>query len=231
MRLRNRIRTAWARFWMQFAGLSPMSRLAMGMAAWYAPPYLGRHHLADLNSKGFYISPRATVCHNRLQLGPNVFIDDGVIIYGVRNGGPVELGKGVHIHREVIIQTGDNGSLTIGSGTHIQPRCIFSGFKGSIVIGNGVDIAPNCAFYSYDHGIAPGENIRNQPLQSKGGIIIEDGAWLGFGVIVMDGVKIGRGAVIGAGAVVTTDIPEGAIAAGVPARVMKMRAYLRKDNG
>ncbi len=65
--------------------------------------------------------------------------------------------------------------------------------------------------------------IRKQPLQSKGPIIIEDDAWLGFGAIVLSGVHIGKGAVIGAGAVVTHDVPEGAVAVGSPARVVKMR--------
>ena len=50
-----------------------------------------------------------------------------------------------------------------------------------------------------------------------------DDAWLGYGVIVLDGVRIGKGAVVGAGSVVTEDIPDGGIAVGVPARVVKMR--------
>jgi len=70
------------------------------------------------------------------------------------------------------------------------------------------------------------ELIKNQPLQTKGGILIEDNVWLGFGVIVLSGVRIGKGAVIGAGSVVTDDIPAGAIAVGVPARVVKMRCDL-----
>jgi acetyltransferase-like isoleucine patch superfamily enzyme len=89
-----------------------------------------------------------------------------------------------------------------------------------------VSIAPNCAFYPYDHGIAPGKLILKQPLTTKGDIIIEDDVWLGVGVIVLSGVHIGTGAVIGAGSVVTRDIPEGAIAFGAPARVVKMRSGL-----
>jgi len=40
---------------------------------------------------------------------------------------------------------------------------------------------------------------------------------------VMDGVRLGRGVVVGAGAVVTSDLPDGAVAAGVPARVLRVR--------
>jgi len=226
MRLNNRIRNVWARLWIRFSGMGPFGRFAMGLAAWNAPPYLGRCHLANLNPKGFYVSAKATIHHSLLRIGPNVFIDDGVIIYRDQNGGAVELSKGVHIHRDGILQTGENGSITIGSGTHIQPRCLLSAFMAPIQIGAFVEIAPNCAFYPYDHGFKPNKPISRQPLQTKGGIIIGDEAWLGFGIIVLDGVKIGRGAVIAAGAVVTKDIPDGAIAGGVPARVIKMRSDL-----
>ena len=63
----------------------------------------------------------------------------------------------------------------------------------------------------------------DQNLATKGGIVIEDDAWIGVGTIILDGVRIGNGAVVGAGAVVNDDIPDETIAAGVPARVIKMR--------
>ena len=175
-----------------------------------------------MNPKGF-ISHRATICHSDLHLSSKVYIDDRVLIYQDKAGGPVELAEGVHLHRNTIIQTGRGGSCTIGAHTHIQPRCQFSAYKAPIKIGCHVEIAPNCAFYPYDHGIAPDERITRQPLTTKGPIIIDDDVWLGIGVIVLSGVRIGKGAVIGAGAVVIQDIPDNAIAAGVPARVLKMR--------
>jgi len=73
------------------------------------------------------------------------------------------------------------------------------------------------------HGIVAGKPIKKQPLQTKGGILIDDDALLSVGVIVLDGVRIGKGAVIGAGSVVTTNIPDNAVAVGVPARVIKIR--------
>jgi acetyltransferase-like isoleucine patch superfamily enzyme len=165
-----------------------------------------------------------------LKIGNNSFIGDRVTIFQA-NGGSIKLGKEVQLYSDIILETGDGGCINIGAGTHIQPRCSLSAYKGSINIGCRVEIAPNCGFYPYDHGFDPEIRIRNQPLQTKGGIIVEDDSWLGFGVIVLDGVRIGEGAVVGAGSVVTKDIPDGAIATGVPARVIKMRTELIKGSG
>ena len=218
-------RDYWAKFWMQFAGLGRGGRLAMRLAGVFAPPYKGRRFLARLCAFG-YIAPSAAVHHADLKLGRNVFIGDRVIIYEADGGGTVKIGDGAHIHQDVVIETGQDGRLTIGAHTHVQPRCQFSAYIGSIEIGRGVQIAPGCAFYPYDHGFKSGSLITQQPLQSKGGIRIEDDAWLGYGAIVLDGVTIGKGAVIGAGAVVKESIPDGAIAVGVPARIVGTRGAI-----
>jgi acetyltransferase-like isoleucine patch superfamily enzyme len=214
--------SAWARFWMLFAGMSRLGRVATWIATWFAPPYHGRDALSWWNPKG-YISPRAVIHHNDVHLGSHVFIDDRVLIYQARGGGLVEVGERVHLYRDSIIQNGHGGNVRIGARTYIQPRCMISAFQGPIDIGCGVEIAPNCSFYSYNHGFSQEEPISQQPLHTKGGIVIEDGVWIGVGVIVLDGVRIGEGAVIGAGSVVTTSVPPRAIAVGVPARVVRMR--------
>ena len=54
-------------------------------------------------------------------------------------------------------------------------------------------------------------------------IVIGDDVWVGYGAQVMAGVTIGSHSIIGAGAVVTRDVPEYAVAVGVPARVIKDR--------
>lgn len=218
----ERLINRWTQFWMKYAGLGPAGKAASWLAGLLAPPYYGRTALAELNPRG-YISPKATIYHSSLKLGAHIFVGDHVLIYRDHDGGPVNLSTGVHLYRDTIIQTGEGGSLSIGEHTHIQPRCQFSAYKSPIQIGNRVEIAPNCAFYSYDHGIALDRPVRDQPLQTKGGIIVGDEAWLGVGVIVLDGVRIGKGAVIGAGSVVARDVPDNAVAFGVPARVVKMR--------
>lgn len=209
---------------MQHAGLSFSGRIATRLAVWFTPPYKSRCCLAHLNPKG-YIAPDATIKHDSLQLGGNVFIGDRVVIYQTKNSGSVALDKGVELYSDIIIETGEGGNVKIGDNTHIQPRCQLSAFMGSIQIGCRVEIAPNCAFYPYNHDFVLGKPIRDQPLKTKGGIIVGDDAWLGFGVIVLDGVKIGKGAVVGAGSVVTQDIPDNAVAVGVPARIVKMRGH------
>ena len=214
---------------MRYAGLSYSGRIATRLATWFTPPYKSRCCLAHLNPKG-YIAPSATINHDGLQLGGNVFIGDRVVIYQTKNSGSVELGKGVELYSDIIIETGEGGSVKIGANTHIQPRCQFSAFMAPIQIGCRVEIAPNCAFYPYNHDLVPGKPIRDQPLKTKGGIVVGDDAWLGFGVVVLDGVRIGKGAVVGAGSVVTRDIPDNAIAVGVPARVVKMRGDMTPKN-
>jgi acetyltransferase-like isoleucine patch superfamily enzyme len=65
--------------------------------------------------------------------------------------------------------------------------------------------------------------------RSSRGIELGENVWLGTGTKVLDGVRIGRNVVVGAGSVVRDDLPEGVIAAGVPARVIRERAP--KDAG
>jgi acetyltransferase-like isoleucine patch superfamily enzyme len=210
---------------MNCSGSGFYGRLATRLATWASPPHKASTHLAKLTPKG-YVAPGAQIYHPDLRCGKNVFIGDRVLIFWADKGGHVEIGDRVCILRDTIIETGENGSLTLGADTYIHPRCQINAYKAAIRIGTGVLIAANCAFYPHNHGILPGRPIREQPLQSKGDIVIGDNVWLGTGVIVLGGVKIGEGAVIGAGSVVTRDIPAGAISMGAPARVIRMRSDL-----
>jgi len=145
------------------------------------------------------------------------------MLFQTTGGGLLKIGSHVTVFRDCILETGHGGTLVIDDGVAIHPRCQINAYLAPVHIGKGVMIAPNCALYSYSHGIRSGEAIARQPLQSKGGIDIGDGAWLGVGVIVLSGVRIGKGAVVGAGAVVTQNIPDEAVAFGVPARVIGFR--------
>jgi acetyltransferase-like isoleucine patch superfamily enzyme len=212
----------WSRFWMRYTGRGPIGRTATRLATLGTSPYFGRVHLADLNPRG-YVSPTAVIDHHDLRLGQHVFVGDNVVICQRHRGGVVEFGDHVHLYGDTFINTGEGGTVSIAADSHIQQRCYFSAFLGRIQIGRRAEIAPNCGFYAHNHGVALGKSIREQPLSTKGGLVIEDDVWLGFGVVVLDGVRIGSGAVIAAGSVVTIDIPGNAIASGNPARVIRFR--------
>lgn len=103
-------------------------------------------------------------------------------------------------------------------------------FGNKITIGNNVLIAPNVQIYTATHPIKLNERLT--PTETPDGIeyvrhtyalpvTIEDGCWIGGGVIILPGVTIGRGSVIGAGSVVTKSIPANTLAAGNPCKVIR----------
>lgn len=218
----TRITARWTTFWVRRGGLTPFGRAASWLATRFTPPYKGLAVLARKSPRGF-VAPGAQIFCRELRRGANVFIGPRVTIYQGREGGPVSLGDRAHIHQDTVIEVGKGGSVSVGPDSHIQPRCQLSAYAAAIRIGAGVQVAPACGFYPYDHGIAPGVPMREQPLRSRGDIVIEDDVWIGYGVVLLSGVRIGAGAVVGAGSVVTADVPAGAIVAGVPARVIRMR--------
>lgn len=229
MQIKKRLRGAlrpkwwWTVFWMRFAGLTRRGRFASRMAACAAPPYKGARFLANLHPLGF-VSHRAHIAPDALHRGAHVFVGERVTVYRASPGaGKVHLGAGASIHQDTLIEVGDGGEVRIGDHTHIQPGCLLAAYVAPIRMGNEVQIASGCRFYAYNHAFAQGAAIAAQPLTSKGGILLEDDVWLGAGVTVLDGVTIGCGAVVGAGALVTRDVPPGAIAAGVPAKVVRYR--------
>lgn len=212
----------WIRICLKFAGRSLPGRVAYALAALAVPPYKGARSLASKTHRGF-IAWTAKLHGASITLGSQSFVGDAVVLFQGEDGDDISIGEKSSINQGCIVETGQGGRVTIGKGTHIQPGCQLSAYKGSLTIGDGVQVAPSCAFYPYNHGFDTGTPIIKQPLTSKGGIVIEDDVWLSYGVVVLDGVTIGRGAIIGAGSVVTRDIPANAIAAGSPAKVVKMR--------
>jgi acetyltransferase-like isoleucine patch superfamily enzyme len=229
-----RLASLWVRLWMSFASTSAVGRIATRLATWGAPPYRARRHLARLNPRG-YVAPSATIVHRDLRLGRHIFIGDRVVLFQAHQGGWIEIGDGALVHTDACLETGDGGTISIGAESTIHARCTLTAYKSAITIGRGVALAPNCALYPYDHGIEPGRPIREQPLSSRGPIVIDDEAWLGANVTVLSGVRIGKGAVVGAGSVVTRDVPDGAIVAGSPARLLGSReqfaSHLREVAG
>jgi acetyltransferase-like isoleucine patch superfamily enzyme len=208
---------------MRHSGQRGLGRWCTWLASQLVGPYKDKKILANLTHKP-YISPKAQIRCEHLSIGTNAFIDDYVTIYEHPDGAGIQVGDRVHIHRGTIIEVGAGGQVTIDADTHIQGNCNLKGFLGSLHIGKHVQLAPQCALSPYEHGFQDRDKpIREQPIHTKGDIVIQDDVWLGIGVVVLDGVTIGQGAVLGARAVVTDDIPAYSIAVGIPAKVIGQR--------
>jgi len=109
-------------------------------------------------------------------------------------------------------------SLRIGDDTSIN-RFVNIVCAGSVRLGDGVLIADR-AFISDIDGTPPSLGLRaGQPRPRP--ITIEDGAYLGAGVIVKPGVTIGRYAYVSAASIVVEDVPEHTLVAGAPARAVR----------
>ena len=137
------------------------------------------------------------------------------------------LADGVSIYAQTRIVLGDVVAdecvgLRIGARTIVNVGCYLSG-EGGLQIGEDVLIGPHAKLLSGGHAIDEGDAViaRNRITRAK--IVVEDGAWIGAGAIVLEGVTIGRGAVVAAGALVRQDVPAGMVAAGMPARLIRSR--------
>lgn len=91
---------------------------------------------------------------------------------------------------------------------------------------NGVLTGPNILITDNAHGASMAELLdtppRLRPLHSKGPVVIEDNVWIGEKSSIMPGVHIGKGAIIAANSVVTHDIPSYCVAAGIPAKLLRL---------
>jgi len=140
---------------------------------------------------------------------------------GVEIGNNFTLGKYAVIECTGVLRNVGN-SLKIGDNVGINHYC-FIGVRGNITIGNNVIFGPRVNIFSENHNFARIDTpIKNQGVTKEDTIIGND-VWIGASVSIMPGVKVGNGCVIAAGSVVTKDIADFLVVAGVPAKVIKNR--------
>jgi len=126
------------------------------------------------------------------------------------------LGEDVDIRPPVFFDYGHQ--TTVGDRTFINAGVTILDV-GRVTIGAEVQIGPGVQLLTPTHPLDPAR--RRAGWEAQKPIVIEDGVWLGGGVIVCPGVTIGENSVIGAGAVVTRDVPAGVVAVGNPCRVLR----------
>ena len=131
--------------------------------------------------------------------GINARIEPGTIIRDM-----VEIGDNAVIMMGAIINIG----AVIGKGTMIDMGCVLG---GRAIVGNNCHIGAGTVLA----GVV-------EPASATP-VIVEDDVMIGANAVVLEGVRIGKGAVVAAGAVVVKDVPENAVVAGVPAKLIKMK--------
>ena len=133
--------------------------------------------------------------------------------------GRLEIGRGTVLESGVTVQSA-KGRIRLGQRVYLS-RGVALGVVDLVEIGDFALVGPGCYITDADHRFEdPLLPLPDQGMTVKGPTVIEDNVWLGANVVVTSGVRIGRRSVIGANSVVTRDIPEFSIAAGIPAKVV-----------
>jgi acetyltransferase-like isoleucine patch superfamily enzyme len=156
---------------------------------------------------------------HKIFIGDDVVIDDNCLVdaKGDTNSG-ITIGSRVFVGRNSILSC-KNGDIELADGANIGFNCeVFSASR--VTVGKDVLVAAYAYLVGGDHAF----NDRSRGVLEQGrhsaGIAVGAGAWIGAGATILDGVTVGERAIVGAGAVVRGDVPAGATAVGVPARVL-----------
>ena len=163
-----------------------------------------RIHLGDrvVISEGVILDARNDSSEQVIRLDDDVMLANYVVISC--KSGTVDIGARAGIGAGTIVQSTNDCPVSIGADAIIGPRCY--------IVGGGS--------YRMDRTDVP---IREQGIVADGGCTIENNVWLGAAVNVLGGVTIRSGGVAAAGAVVTRDIDEDTVCAGVPAKPVRKR--------
>jgi acetyltransferase-like isoleucine patch superfamily enzyme len=133
----------------------------------------------------------------------------------------MEFGSAVFIGSQTMIQGRFDGTCRIGNHVWIGPHAYFD--ARNLVIEDYVGWGPGAKVLGSSHtGDPVGVPIIATPLSIKP-VVIGFGADIGTNATILPGVHVGAHSIVGAGAVVTTDVPDYAIVAGVPARLVRYR--------
>jgi len=152
----------------------------------------------------------------QVEFGTNVVVHPFTNLYGCTIGDNTRIGPYVEIQEGVVI----------GADCKIQSHsfiCTGVTIEDEVFIGHGV------MFINDKHPRATNEQgaLQTEADWDLLPTLVERGASLGSGAVVLGGIRIGSDAVVGAGAVVAADVAPGATVAGVPARMLTPRGGAR----
>lgn len=107
-------------------------------------------------------------------------------------------------------------NIHVGKDVFINACCHFQD-HGGVTIGDGCQIGHNVVFATLNHGLAPEDRKSTYPAP----IVLGQNVWVGSNATILQGVTIGDNSVVAAGAVVTSDVPDNVVVAGIPAKIIK----------
>ncbi len=150
--------------------------------------------------------------------GNDLQVEPGVVL---KHPETMEFGDKVFLGAQCMIQGRFDGTCKIGNHVWIGPQAYFD--ARCLVLEDYVGWGPGAKVLGSAHTGDPVEDpVITTPLVIKP-VVIGFGADIGTNAVILPGVRVGANAVVGAGAVVSHDVPDFAIAAGVPARVLRDR--------
>jgi acetyltransferase-like isoleucine patch superfamily enzyme len=141
--------------------------------------------------------------------------------------GRLEIGEGTLLEPGCWLTLAPQARIRIGEGCFLNRETMLAASE-LIEIGDHVMFANHCFVGDSEHRYDdPTKPITWQGFEPQGPVRIGDNVWFGVGCVVTGGVTIGERCVIGSNSVVTRDLPPGAIAAGVPAKVIREIEFRR----
>lgn len=172
---------------------------------------------------GAILGPNLTLrCPGQITLGNNFVADGNVVLDAKGNGSSIVAGDAIFVGKNTIFSC-SSASIKLGNEVSMGPHSYIRASRAPVTLGSYITIGAHSVIISGN----PGQNRLDIPMMKQEGpakgISIGDDVWMGVGVRIIDGVKVANGCIIGAGAVVTKDIPDYCVAAGVPARVIANR--------
>jgi acetyltransferase-like isoleucine patch superfamily enzyme len=191
--------------------------LGLVLRKWLYPRLLGAC------GRGVIFGQNVVLRHpGKIRIGDNVVVDDNCLLdaKGEGNDG-IRLGSGVFIGRNTILSCKD-GNIELGDRANLGFNCeVFSASR--VTLGADTLLAAYCYVVGGDHDFSDTSKAVLAQGRTSAGVTIGDGVWMGAGAKVLDGVAIGAHAIIGAQAVVREQVPDYAIAVGIPAKVIGRR--------
>lgn len=148
-------------------------------------------------------------------------------------------GRGAKIYRSVRMDTPPYRRFSLGQHSVVESFCCINNAMGDVIIGdytriglhntiigpvtigNHVNLAQGITVTALNHIFSEADKRIDEQGVSTGQVVIGDDVWIGANAVVLPNVSIGRHCVIAAGAVVTKDVPDGCVVAGVPAKIIK----------